>query len=92
METDQEYIIKLLIENIGELGQEDIEIEKGSKMNLTFKVDELCGEELLFLVHTAQLFQLKITQVADYDATTRCGYLAYDSEVTPFIQVSVREL
>ena len=51
---------------------------------------ELKMEDMVTLIEFCKEHDLTFEMTSDYDATDRCGFLAYDSVVTPYIKIYIK--
>ena len=51
---------------------------------------ELKMEDMVTLIDFCKKHDLTFELDSDYDATDRCGFLAYDSVVTPYIKITLK--
>lgn len=51
--------------------------------------EELTMEHMILLIDFCKKHDLTFEMDSDYNATDRCGFLAYDSVVTPYIKITL---
>tara|TARA_B100000925_G_C21847273_1_gene404237 strand:- start:273 stop:743 length:471 start_codon:yes stop_codon:yes gene_type:complete len=53
--------------------------------------EELKMEDMVTLIEFCKEHELTFEMTTDYHATDRCGFLAYDSVVTPYIKIILKD-
>ena len=53
--------------------------------------EELTMDHMATLIVFCKKHDLTFEMSSDYDATDRCGFLAYDSVVTPYIKITITQ-
>lgn len=64
--------------------------EYHQEITYTFDDEELKMEDMVTLIEFCKEHDLTFEMDSDYHATDRCGFLAYDSVVTPYIKIILK--
>lgn len=86
---DLEYL-KPLLETLPESFVDPNIKEYHQEITYTFEdEEELKMEDMVTLIGFCKEHDLTFEITSDYNATDRCGFLAYDSVVTPYIKITL---